>query len=208
MLVEALRNYGADALIDGVVVQLPLPAYIHVATILAAIPTEKDIDVLSPNAIAKYKNSALKILPPVAAAVQCILEQHAVSVVEKDVVILGNGRLVGAPVALLFRHNHAHVTVFDKPVQELAHVLRDADIVVSGVGKPGLVQPHMLKKGVVLIDAGTSESQGMLVGDVDPACAEHAALMTPVPGGVGPLTVVMLLKNACIMQGIHALGTE
>ena len=113
--------------------------------------------------------------------------------------ILGHGRLVGAPAALLMRHNHAHVTVVDKQVEHLALLTREADIIISGVGQPGILLPEMLKRGVVLIDAGTSEDGGKIVGDADPRCAEIASLFTPVPGGVGPITVSMIFKNVSIL---------
>ncbi len=188
-----------DPLVDGVVIQLPLPVSIVTQSVLNAVRRDKDIDMLSHDASAEFRKGSAHILPPVAGAIQEILEHHKIGVAGKDVLILGHGRLVGAPAALLMRHNHAHVTVVDKEVRHLAELTREADIIVSGVGQPGILQPEMLKHGVVIIDAGTSEDGGKIVGDADPRCAEVASLFTPVPGGVGPITVAMIFKNVSIL---------
>jgi methylenetetrahydrofolate dehydrogenase (NADP+)/methenyltetrahydrofolate cyclohydrolase len=119
------------------------------------------------------------------------------------VLVLGYGRLVGKPVSILLRHNHAHVTVIDKPVPDLAQHVREAYVVISGVGSPALITPDMVGEGTVLIDAGTSESGGKIVGDIDPACAHNAKLFTPVPGGVGPVAIAMLFKNLLILAHTH-----
>lgn len=111
----------------------------------------------------------------------------------KKATVVGSGRLVGAPAARLLRELGAEVQVLEKG--DSLDVLKDADIIVLGAGEPGLVKPEHLKEGVVLIDAGTSESNGKVAGDADPACAEKAALFTPVPGGVGPIAVAMIFKN-------------
>lgn len=181
--VEALRALSISC--DVVVVQLPLPAQINANELLACIPTEKDIDALSPKPL---------VLAPVAAAVAEILRCTDVKVEGKRVVVVGSGRLVGAPVARMLRERKALVEVVTLE-NNMFSALRYADIVVSGAGSPHLIKPGMLKTGVVLVDAGTSESQGRLVGDVDPACATVASVITPVPGGVGPVAVAMLFRN-------------
>jgi methylenetetrahydrofolate dehydrogenase (NADP+)/methenyltetrahydrofolate cyclohydrolase len=198
-LKQEVARLGKDKHYDGIVVQLPLSEGADTQAILDTIPVEKDVDVLSRNAMGEFRKGTSKVLPPVASAIQEILEHHEVSVVGKDVLVLGHGRLVGAPSAMLMRHNHAHVTVVDKEIEHLSTLTHDADVIISGVGKPGLIVPDMLKQGVVLIDAATSESEGRIVGDVDPSCAEIASLYTPVPGGVGPITVAALFKNLTIL---------
>jgi methylenetetrahydrofolate dehydrogenase (NADP+)/methenyltetrahydrofolate cyclohydrolase len=167
---------------DGTIVQLPIP---NADMLLAQLPREKDVDALGPNPLVRA---------PVAEAVSEILVQSGVAALGKKAVVVGEGRLVGKPVAALLRELGAQVTVVTLEEGSLDE-LRDADIVVCGAGVPGLVTPTMLKPGVVLIDAGTSESGGRLAGDADPRCAEVASVFTPVPGGVGPIAVTMLYKN-------------
>ncbi len=196
---RAVETLAGDPSIDGVVVQLPLPLHMDTDMILRGIPTAKDVDVLARDTVALFAQGDAPVLPPVAAAVQDILEYGKVSVEGKEVLVLGHGRLVGAPVALLMRHNGAHVTVVDRPIADLAREVRESDIVISGVGKPGMLTPEMFTEGSVLIDAGTSESAGRVVGDAHPDCASRVALSTPVPGGVGPLAVVMLFKNLALL---------
>lgn len=198
-LCKSVARLSADPLIDGIVIQLPLPLSIVTQSVLNAVGLNKDIDMLSHDASAEFRKGNANILPPVAGAIQEILEHYKIGVAGKDVLILGHGRLVGAPAALLMRHNHAHVTVVDKEVEHLLHLTREADIIISGVGQPGILRPEMLKRGVVIIDAGTSEDGGKIVGDADPRCAEVASLFTPVPGGVGPITVAMIFKNVSIL---------
>ncbi len=186
----------ADA--DAVIVQLPLPAGIDAKNVLDAIPLEKDADVLSSAARALFENGDLRnphLLPPVVGAVQAIFEYGKVDAVGKQAVVVGEGFLVGAPVAMWLRQQGAEVTVVNDTTTDLAAALHNADIIVSGAGSPGLITPDMLKEGVVLIDAGTSELGGKLVGDADPACAAKCSLFTPVPGGVGPVAVACLFAN-------------
>lgn len=170
------------AICDGVLVQLPHP---KAEELLKQIPADKDVDALGPNP---------RVLAPVAGAVQEILHRMAPGVSGKKAVVVGEGRLVGKPVAAMLRsmgHNVSVITLEQGSLTEL----KDADIVVSGAGSPHLLKPEMLKPGVVLIDAGTSESGAKVVGDADPACAEVASVFTLVPGGIGPIAVAMLFKN-------------
>lgn len=169
---------------DGVIVQLPLPATIDTDALLAAMPGSKDVDGISPEA---------KVRPPVALAVEEILMAELVPTRGRKAVVVGSGRLVGAPSARLLTELGAEVTVLGKG--DSLDVLNDADVIVLGAGEPGFVKPEHIKEGVVLIDAGTSESSGKVVGDADPACAEKASVFTPVPGGVGPIAVAMIFKN-------------
>ncbi len=184
-VIAAVTAPGADA----VIVQLPLPASIDTAAVLAAIPVAKDADCLSPRS--RIEGA---LLPPVAGAVQAILAQANVSVTGKRAVVIGAGWLVGEPVAAYLTAQGANVVVIEK-TDDLATAVADANIIVSGAGSPHLVTPNLLKQGVVLIDAGTSESGGAVVGDVDPLCEAVAAVYTPVPGGVGPVAVACLFEN-------------
>jgi len=194
---RALGSDYSDA--DAVIVQLPLPAGSDQKEILDAIPSEKDADVLSAFSRLQFENDELDTLvPPVAGAVAEILKAGKVDVKEKRAVVIGSGWLVGAPVAILFAQLGADVSTITLEAGDLG-MLKDADLIVSGAGSPGLIKPEMIKEGVVLIDAGTSESSGKVVGDADPACAAKCSLFTPVPGGVGPIAVAKLFENAVLL---------
>lgn len=182
---------------DGMVVQLPLAAGIDTQTVLDVIPPLKDIDVLGTVAKESYARGKINRTPPVAQAVYEILESCNVNLAGKKIVVAGQGRLVGEPVHLMLKRikvSHDVVDIYTGEKEKLS-LYKNADIIISGIGVPHGIKPNMIKKGVVLIDAGTSEQAGKVVGDIDPACAERASLMTPVPGGVGPITIVILLSN-------------
>jgi methylenetetrahydrofolate dehydrogenase (NADP+)/methenyltetrahydrofolate cyclohydrolase len=169
-------------LCDGVIVQLPLP---NSDELIAKIPPEKDVDALGAHA---------RVYSPVAGAIAEVLAKTRTEVKNKKAVVVGAGRLVGAPAAKLLQELGATVSTITSTHGSLEE-LKGADIVVLGAGEPGLIKPHHLKPGVVLIDAGTSELAGVLRGDADPACAEVASVFTPVPGGIGPIAVAMIFKN-------------
>lgn len=180
--IEAVAALARTA--DGVIVQLPLPPQIDVEAVVAALPPEQDVDGIS---------RAPLVRPPVAEAVREILARTHVDPHGKHAVVIGSGRLVGAPVAALLAHLGAEVRVLT--LGDSLDPLKDANIIVSGAGKPGLITPEYIRDGVVLIDAGTSESEGRVAGDADSACALKASVFTPVPGGVGPIAVAMIFSN-------------
>lgn len=167
---------------NGIIVQLPIPGS---EELLEALPPELDVDGLSRKPL---------VHPPVVETISEIFVRNNIAAAGKRAVVVGAGRLVGAPAAQFLRSLGAQVSVVTNTKGSLEE-LEDADIVVLGAGSPGLVQPEMLKQGVVLIDAGTSEAGGKLMGDADPACAHVASIFTPVPGGVGPIAVAMIFKN-------------
>jgi len=184
--VHAIETLNTDTTVTGVVVQLPLPSTIDTERVLAAIHPLKDPDGLS---------SRPEVVAPVAAAIAEILEQSHVDVRGKNVVVVGYGRLVGKPVAQWMVDHGAHIFVADISTEDLASRTRTADVVVSGAGVAGLIRSEMVHEGVALVDAGTSEAAGKIVGDIDPACAGKADVFTPVPGGVGPVAVAKLYEN-------------
>lgn len=187
VLAAEVRTLGAEREVDGLIVQLPLPLEINADVVLESIPPEKDVDALS---------SAPRVGAPVAGAVAEIFARYHIDPRNKCAVVIGEGRLVGKPIAHWLEEVGAHVDVVSLETTETMRSLTErADIIVSGAGVPRLITPELVREGVVLIDAGTSESEGKLVGDIDPACAEKAALYTPVPGGVGPITVAVLFRN-------------
>ncbi|MEM9336942.1 MAG: bifunctional 5,10-methylenetetrahydrofolate dehydrogenase/5,10-methenyltetrahydrofolate cyclohydrolase [Patescibacteria group bacterium] len=172
----------------GVMVQLPFPARISVDTILSAIPPSHDVDALM------YDGTDEAVLPPVVGAIKEIARVHSIDFKDKQVTVVGNGRLVGSPSAVWARQQGAAVSMVTKHHPNPA-AIKEADIVILGAGTPALIKPKDLKEGVVVFDAGTSESAGSLAGDADPAVADVASLFTPVPGGIGPVAVVVLLRN-------------
>ncbi len=199
-LISQILKLAKDTNLTGIIIQLPLPASLNTQHILDAVPAMMDVDVLSSEAVSLFAKGESPVLPPVVSAIQEILERSQVHVANKEVLILGHGRLVGSPAAIFFRHNGAHVTVIDREIRDLASHVRESAIIICGVGKPGLITPDMLSPETVVIDAGTSESGGKIVGDCDPKCADVAGIFTPVPGGVGPIAVAMIFKNLCILS--------
>lgn len=174
---------------DGIVMQLPFPATIDIDSILRSIPASYDIDAI------QYDGTSETILPPVVGAIKEISERYDILFAAQKVVIVGRGRLVGAPASIWAQKQGAQVTVLTRESKDIRTHIATADILILGAGVPGLVTADMIKEGVVIFDASTSEDQGELRGDADVSCAEKAHLLTPVPGGIGPITVAMLLKN-------------
>lgn len=183
-VVTLVANEAARA--DALIVQLPLPPSIDADRVLAAVPVSRDADGLNPESA---------VLSPVVGAIREILARHGVLPQGKRVAVVGEGRLVGRPASAWFRSVGAQVRVLTKDTADIEAETRDADIIVSGAGVPGLLTPAMVKAGAVVLDAGTSDEGGELRGDADPGVAEKASLFTPVPGGIGPLTIAILLSN-------------
>ena len=187
ILVKTVKK--SSQTVAGIVVQLPLPAHIDTAAVLAAIPVTHDVDAFY------YQGSDSSILPPVVGAIDEISKRHDIIWSGKQVVIFGLGRLVGAPTLQYAKNRGAVVTVITKESENINDLTKTADIIILGVGKPNLLKAEMVKEGVVVFDAGASEDGGLLVGDASPAVAEKAALFTPVPGGIGPITIALLFRN-------------
>jgi methylenetetrahydrofolate dehydrogenase (NADP+)/methenyltetrahydrofolate cyclohydrolase len=172
---------------EGIIVQLPLPPQVDTEAVLRAVPVSHDVDGLNPE--------TRGILSPVVGACKAILDHHHSTVQDRHVVIIGAGRLVGIPAYRWFQEMGSAVSLVTKDTVDIAYYTKPADIIVCGAGVPGLLTPEMVKEGVIILDAGTSEDGGVLKGDADPCCAEKAALFTPVPGGIGPITIAVLLQN-------------
>lgn len=182
---------------DGIVVQLPLPAGLHVDEIVNRVPEKMDIDMLGEQAKHAYRSGISHMQPPVARAVEEIFVHYDLAFDTKRVLVVGSGKLVGEPVAAMLSRKNIPFVIIDKdtPEEMKRSEIAQADIIISGAGVPSLIRPDMIKDNIILIDAGTSEQSGKIVGDIDPACGEKASLYTPVPGGVGRLTVVSLFAN-------------
>jgi len=191
----------------GIIVQLPLPKTIDAKTVLNTIPGTHDADLLGEETMGHFEEGKTEMLPPVVGAIKEILLRNSVFVGDKKVVVVGRGKLVGAPAAVWFTRHGSEVTLLGRDTIDIKPYTLVADIIVLGAGNPGMLTPDMIKPGVVILDAGTSTSTPLstgeagdsadrrIVGDADPRCAPKASVFTPVPGGIGPLTVAMLFKN-------------
>jgi len=177
---------------DAIIVQLPLPEHIDTKEVLAAIPSAYDVDGMH------YDGTPKTYMSPVVSAIEEIAQRHDVLFASQKVVVVGEGALVGKPAAVWSRKQGGQVVVLTRESQNITQEISAADILILGAGVPGLVQPEMLKEGVIIFDAGTSEDGGELKGDAHPDCSKKASLLTPVPGGIGPITIAMLLRNVIV----------
>ncbi len=187
--IEAIKNVENNT--NGIIVQLPFPDYVDIKSILATIPDSHDIDAFN------IKDD--DVVSPVLGAVQEVLNKNNIEVRDKKCVVVGAGRLVGVPVAEWLSKIGGDVTVVTSQDTNLKDKTLEAEIIMLGAGSPSILKPDMISEGVVIIDAGTSESAGELKGDADPECAKKASLLTPVPGGIGPITVAILFRNLLIL---------
>ncbi len=192
-----------DKTVHGIVVQLPLPAHINEQKILDAVPAEKDVDVLGYKAAGKFytNNREFQVLPSTLAGILRLLHEYGIDdFVGKNVIVVGAGKLVGKPAINYFMRKEASASAFNirSKTSDKQKALQIADIIISGAGVPRLITGDMVKDGVIVVDAGTSKDPqtDKLVGDVDFASVEpKASYITPVPGGVGPMTVAMIFYN-------------
>lgn len=193
-LVEALNQREN---IDGILVQLPLPKHINENTIIQAIAPEKDVDGFHPVNTGNLLIGHPGFLPCTPAGVMDLLEEYKIDPVAKQAVIVGRSNIVGKPMALLLLQKNATVTICHSKTPDLANHCRQADILVSAVGRRGLITADMVKEGAVVIDVAINRDEnGKLCGDVDfNAVSEKASYLTPVPGGIGPMTRAELMKN-------------
>ncbi len=182
---------------DGIVIQLPLPQGINTQKILNLVPVEQDIDILGNESKELYLTGDFQKMPPVARAVQEILQYYNIDISGKKILVVGRGKLVGEPVSIWLRQMSADFNIVDinTQIEERNNLFLNADIIISGAGVPHMIKPSMIKDEVVIVDAGTSEANGKILGDADPSCEDKSCLFTPVPGGVGPVTVASLFLN-------------
>jgi len=180
----------------GIIIQLPLPESLHKRAILDSIDSRLDIDCLGTIASGKFYNNENKIGFPTALSCLALLDSLSLNLTEKKIIVLGQGMLVGKPLTALLHFRNLFPFVIDRQTNNKEEIIRQADVIISGIGKGRYITGDMIKKGAVLIDAGTSESDGGIVGDVDIESVKNVAgYVSPVPGGVGPVTVAMLLSN-------------
>ena len=196
-LLEMIEELKADRQIHGILVQLPLPPQIDEQAVIAAIPPEKDVDAFHPENVGHIMIGDHRFLPCTPAGVMKMLEIEDIPVAGRECVVIGRSNIVGKPMAMLLLQANGTVTICHSKTKNLPEVTRRADILVSAVGKAGFVTADMVKPGAVVIDVGMNRNaEGKLCGDVDfPAVSEIASAITPVPGGVGVMTITMLLEN-------------
>jgi len=209
-VVSAVKAVGEDLSYTALIVQLPLPAGIDEAAVLDAIPPQKDADGLHPYNLGLLAQGRAEWVAATPWGIVELLRYYGLSVAGKHVVVLGRGRLVGTPLSILLsRHapyGQATVTLCHSQTPSLYHFTRQADIVVSAVGKPHWLPAEAVSEGVILIDVGIHRVGGRIVGDIHPDALAKASAATPVPGGVGPLTVAALLWNVMVIHR-HRLRT-
>lgn len=182
--------------IHGILCQLPLPKHLDDKAVIAAISPEKDVDAFHAANVGKIMIGDYTFLPCTPAGVMELLHRSHISVEGKHCVVIGRSNIVGKPMAMLLLHENATVTVCHSRTKDLSALCRQADVLVAAVGRAGFVTPDMVKPGAVVVDVGINRNaDGKLCGDVTPAVDEVAGYITPVPGGVGPMTIAMLLKN-------------
>ena len=196
-LLERIATLNADPAVDGILVQLPLPRHIDEAKVIDAIAPGKDVDGFHPSNVADLWLGRDCVVPCTPAGILRLIDSTGVSLAGKRAVVVGRSNIVGKPVAKLLLDRNATVTIAHSRTADLGSVTAQADVLVVAVGKAGLITGEMVKPGAVVIDVGMNrDAEGHLCGDVDFAsCSETAGWITPVPGGVGPMTIAMLMVN-------------
>ena len=205
-----MAELGADPRVSGILLQLPLPEHLEADALTARIPAAKDVDGLTPASAAAFVQGRPSLVPCTPAGVMELLAHAGVELEGARAVVLGRSALVGRPLAALLLAADATVTQCHSRTRDLGAVCREADVLVSAVGRPGTITAEMVRPGAVVIDVGTNRGEKGLVGDVEfESVAEVAGAITPVPGGVGPMTIAMLLSNtvrAARLQASAAAG--
>jgi methylenetetrahydrofolate dehydrogenase (NADP+) / methenyltetrahydrofolate cyclohydrolase len=207
-VLELVSELNDDDEVDGILVQTPLPDQIDEAKVMRAIDPMKDVDGLHPFNAGQLFFGRQTLVPATPVGIMRLLDEYRVPVAGARAVVVGRSLIVGRPLAMLLLHQNATVTICHSRTEDLAQHTLDADVLVAAVGLPGLVRADMVKQGATVIDVGITRTEAGLVGDVDPGVAEVAAFLTPVPGGVGPMTIAALLDNtlraARFRQGLLA----
>lgn len=197
-LIDLLKELNEDKSVDGIIIMMPLPKHINEKAITSAISYKKDIDGLTDINTGRFYKGEKCFVPCTPRSVLEIIKSTGISIEGKNAVVVGRSNIVGKPAFQLLLRENATVTMCHSKTKNIQEVCRNADILVSAMGKPGFITGDFIKEGAVVIDVGTSMVSGKIRGDVDFKQAESiASFITPVPGGVGSLTTTMLLKNAC-----------
>jgi methylenetetrahydrofolate dehydrogenase (NADP+)/methenyltetrahydrofolate cyclohydrolase len=203
-LLAIIEDLNKNPEVHGILVQLPLPGHLDEAAVLEAVDPAKDVDGFHPTNVGRLVAGTAELLPCTPAGIIELIDRTGIPIEGAEAVVVGRSAIVGKPLALLLLHRHATVTICHTRTRDLAATALRADILVAAAGRPGVVTADMVKPGACVIDVGINRVEGKLVGDVDfEAARPVAGAITPVPGGVGPMTVAMLLTNtlrACRLQ--------
>ena len=194
-LLGFVAELNADDAVDGILVQLPLPGHIDEQRVLRAVAPIKDVDGFHPTSAGQLYLDEPTFVPATPLGIMALLEEYDVELQGSRAVVVGRSTIVGKPAALLLLRANATVTICHSRTRDLAARVGEADVLVAAVGKAGMVAADSVKEGSVVIDVGINRTDEGLRGDVDPGAVERARLITPVPGGVGPMTIAMLLRN-------------
>ncbi len=196
-LIDLVKKLNNDEKVNGILVQLPLPKHINETSVINTIVPEKDVDAFHPENVGHIMIGDYKFLPCTPAGVIEMLDHCGIEIDGKNCVVIGRSNIVGKPMSMLLLKRNGTVTICHSRTKNLAEICRNADILVAAVGKANFVTADMVKDGAVVIDVGMNRLEnGKLCGDVDySACFDKAGYITPVPGGVGPMTIAMLMKN-------------
>ena len=194
-VLELVGELNDDDAVDGILVQTPLPAHIDEAKVMRTIDPMKDVDGLHPFNAGQLYSGRQTLVPATPVGIMQLLDEYRITVAGARAVVVGRSLIVGRPLAMLLLHQNATVTICHSRTEELARHTLDADILVAAVGVPGLITADTVKQGATVIDVGITRTHAGLLGDVDRDVAEIAAHLTPVPGGVGPMTIAALLAN-------------
>ncbi|MEG1646529.1 MAG: bifunctional methylenetetrahydrofolate dehydrogenase/methenyltetrahydrofolate cyclohydrolase FolD [Clostridia bacterium] len=195
-IAQTIKSLAEDGTVDGILVQLPLPKQYDEKFLLSLIPDSKDVDGFSPTNIGLLSMNTPRTISCTPLGVMELLASTGISLVGKNAVVIGRSNTVGKPMAMLLLNANATVTVCHSKTQNIAQIAKQADILVVAIGKPKYLTADMVKEGAIVIDVGINRVEGKLVGDVDfENVAPKCSFITPVPGGVGPMTISMLLYN-------------
>ncbi|MGD0822795.1 MAG: bifunctional methylenetetrahydrofolate dehydrogenase/methenyltetrahydrofolate cyclohydrolase FolD [Desulfomonilia bacterium] len=195
-LLALVKNLNADPDVDGILVQFPVPPHLDSQEIQLAIDPKKDVDGLHPYNLGRLLSGTPTLVPCTPSGIMCMLREYGVSLKGKDAVVIGRSNLVGKPIAVLLMMEHATITICHSRTLDLDKKVKAADIVVAAIGKAEMIRGEWIKQGAVVIDVGMNRTEAGLKGDVQfEGASGRASLITPVPGGVGPMTITMLLDN-------------
>jgi methylenetetrahydrofolate dehydrogenase (NADP+)/methenyltetrahydrofolate cyclohydrolase len=194
-LLAEIAGLNENDEIDGILVQLPLPRHIHEDRVIGAIAPVKDVDGLHPFNAGHLYLGRPTLVPATPLGVMALLAEHKIHLEGARSVVVGRSALVGKPVAHLLLQANATVSICHTRTDDLERYTLDADVLVVAAGRPEIVTADMVKSGSAVVDVGINRTENGIIGDVDPDAATHAAFITPVPGGVGPMTIAMLLQN-------------
>jgi methylenetetrahydrofolate dehydrogenase (NADP+)/methenyltetrahydrofolate cyclohydrolase len=194
-LLERIAELNGDSSVHGVLVQLPVPGHIDEAAVIRAIDPAKDVDGLHPINAGQLYLGRPTLVPATPIGIMALLAEYDIELTGVKAVVVGRSDIVGKPVAHLLLQQHATVTICHSRTRDLARETLEADVLVVATGRPALVTADMVKAGSAVVDVGMNRTDAGLVGDVDPAAMDVAGYMTPVPGGVGPMTIASLLRN-------------